>query len=86
MTSKQIRVLKSDQVKVSGTVRLTPGGAAPVRTAFSAQAGTPQADVQPQSARIVESNSEYAVIEIICSCGAKNHIQCNYGDVAKSEE
>ena len=86
MTLKQIKVLKSDQVKVSGTVRLTPGGAAPVRTASSAQADTPQADVQPQSARIVESNSEYAVIEIICSCGAKNHIQCNYGDVAKSEE
>ncbi len=86
MAPKQIRVLKSDQVKVSGTVRLTPGGAAPVRTAFSAQTDTPQADVQPQSARIVESNSEYAVIEIICSCGAKNHIQCNYADVAKSEK
>ena len=86
MTPKQIKVLKSDQVKVSGTVRLTPGGAAPVRTAFSAQTDTPQADVQPQSARIVESNSEYAVIETICSCGAKNQIQCNYADVAKSEK
>ena len=86
MTPKHIRVLKSDQVKVSGTVRLTPGGAAPVRTAFSAQTDTPLTEVQPQSARIVESNSEYAVIEIICSCGAKNHVQCNYGDVAKSEK
>ena len=70
---------------MSGSVRLTPEAAvAPVRTAFSAPAGTPQADATPQSARIVESNNEYAVIEVICSCGNKNQVQCNYADVAKT--
>jgi len=45
---------------VSGSVRLTPEAAvAPVRTAFSAGADTPQADATPQSARIiVESNTQ----------------------------
>ncbi len=84
---KHIRVLKSNQVKVSGSVRLTPEAAvAPVRTAFSAGADTPQADATPQSARIVESNSACAVIEVICSCGNKNHVRCNYADVEKSEK
>ena len=84
MTPKQIKVLKSDQVKVSGTVRLTPGGAAPVRTASSAQADT-SAGV-PEQARIVESNNEYAIIEVTCGCGAKSHIQCNYSGIDKAQE
>jgi hypothetical protein len=36
---------------------------------------------QPQQVRIVESNSEYAIIEVTCSCGSKSYIQCNYADV-----
>jgi len=84
---RHIRVLKSNQVTVSGSVRLTPEAAvAPVRTAFSAGADTPLTGRAPQSAHIVESNSDYAVIEIVCSCGAKNHVQCNYADVAKSKK
>lgn len=83
---KLIKVLKSDQVTVSGSVRLIPEVAAPVRTAFSARADSPQTGSSPQSARIVESNSDYAVIEMVCSCGAKNHVQCNYADVAKPKE
>ena len=85
MILRRIRVLKSDQVKVSGTVRLTPGDGAPVRTTFSAQADGPRAEAVPQSARIVESNSDYAVIEVVCSCGVKNHIQCDYADAGKTE-
>ncbi len=83
---KLIKVLKSDQVTVSGSVRLTPEVAAPVRTAFSARADSPQAGSSPQSARVVESNTDYAVIEIVCSCGAKNHVQCNYADIAKPKK
>jgi hypothetical protein len=86
MAPARVRILKKSQVKASGTVRLTPGHVAPVRTTCSARADVPQADLQPRSARIVESNDEYAVIEVVCSCGAKNHIQCNYADIAKSEQ
>jgi len=85
--TKHIRVLKSNQVKVSGSVRLTPESAvAPVRTAFSALADTPQTDTTPQSAKIIESNNECAVIEVICSCGNKNHVKCNYANIAKTEK
>jgi hypothetical protein len=35
-------------------------------------------------ARIVESNSDYVILEVICSCGQKSFIQCNYGNVAGS--
>ena len=37
----------------------------------------------PQEARVIESNSEYAILEVICGCGNKMHIQCNYGDMTK---
>jgi hypothetical protein len=43
-----------------------------VRTASAAE---------PIQARIVESNSDYAILEIVCSCGCKTHIQCNYANV-----
>ena len=83
----QIKLLKSNQVKVSGSVRLTPEAAvAPVRTAFSASADIPQTEAPPLSARIIESNSDCAVIEVICSCGNKNHVRCKYADLAKSEK
>jgi len=86
--SRKIKVLKSNLVKVSGSVRLTPEAAvAPVRTAFSASADTPQTAAHPpQSARIVDSNNDCAVIEVICSCGNKSHIRCKYAGPAKSEK
>jgi hypothetical protein len=27
---------------------------------------------------IVENHPQYAVLEIICSCGAKTHVKCQY--------
>ncbi len=71
-------VIKKDRVRVSGTICLAPGGGrAPVGAAASAQAD-PHAISVPQEARVIESNSDYAIIEVICSCGDKMHIQCNY--------
>ena len=84
MSLKVIQVLKSAQVSVKGSVRLgTGGGAAPVRTSSSTQANT---GTGVHEARIVESNSEYAIIEITCDCGAKSHIQCNYAGAADGEQ
>jgi hypothetical protein len=80
-----LEVLKSDQVMVSGSVRLGLGkSGSPVRAQNSAQtAGHADAgESPPQEVRIVESNSEYAIIEVVCGCGRKCHVQCNYADVA----
>ena len=77
MNRNLITIIKKDQVRVGGTVRLAPGGGhAPVMTAASAQADSHIS--VPQEARVIESNSDYAIIEVICSCGDKMHIQCNY--------
>jgi hypothetical protein len=38
----------------------------------------------PQQVRVIESNQEYAILEVLCSCGATMHIQCNYGNVTET--
>ncbi len=86
MEPKLVKVLKSNQVLVSGTARLEAGGGiAPVRTATSGQAAS-HAGFAAQEARILESNDEYAIIEVTCACGAKTHIQCNYSRVTQQAE
>jgi len=82
----RVKVLKGDQVRMRGSVCLglqaAPGhkGTAPVRPSTSARAGLRAA---PQQAKIIESNDEYAIIEVTCACGAKSHIQCNYASMTK---
>ncbi|MBN1818893.1 MAG: hypothetical protein JW828_16135 [Sedimentisphaerales bacterium] len=84
MTREVITVLQAENVRVHGTVLLpTRAPQAPVRTAAAPQAPS-HAPASPQQARVVESNTEYAILEVVCSCGAKMHIQCNYGNVAKN--
>jgi hypothetical protein len=77
MRRKVIRLLKKGQVKFGGSVQLK-GGAGVVEP--SSGPGGPTA----QQARIVESNNEYAIIEITCSCGQKTHVQCNYSNLTGS--
>lgn len=84
MIPRPVKILKAEHVVISGSVRLEIGGVAPVRTASSDQADT-FAGV-PEQARIVESNNEYAIIEVTCSCGAKSNIQCNYSGIAEAQE
>jgi tRNA-dihydrouridine synthase len=45
-----------------------------------ASVGAAAGDSTAQEARIVESNDEYAVIEIVCGCGGKSFVQCNFGN------
>lgn len=83
MAPRLFDLIKNDDVQVEGSIRLgIRGRANPVRTQpSSAQAGDPN---QPQQVRIVESNSEYAIIEVMCACGNKCYVQCNYADMAKA--
>ena len=82
MASKSMRLIKKDQVRVGGTACVGSGEkSAPVRSL------TPSGAVpsEPIQARIVESNTDYAIIEVTCSCGQKSHIQCNYVNTTKSQ-
>jgi hypothetical protein len=81
MITRCVKVMKKNGVAVGGSVRIGPGiGRAPVRTNTASRACPPTAGV-PQQARIIESNAEYAIIEITCACGTKSHIQCNYANI-----
>lgn len=66
------QILKADEVAFEGQFQLdvskggsnTPKGGAPA--------------VVAPGARIIESNSEFAVIEITCSCGRTARLRCEY--------
>lgn len=75
-----VKVLKKTGTAVKGSVTLPTS----YGTVSAGQVGVvaPAASV-PQEARVIESNSEYAIIEVTCSCGNKMHIQCNYGGLTK---
>jgi tRNA-dihydrouridine synthase len=71
MIHRLVTLLKADTVKMGEqSVVVGPG----------ASAGAAAGDSTAQEARIVESNDEYAVIEIVCGCGAKSFVQCNFGN------
>ena len=83
MANRTVKVVKNNQVQISGNVCLTPATTAgSPRLKPLSQTDTQPAQV-PQEARIIESNNEYAIIEVICSCGTKSHIQCNYAAMTK---
>ena len=73
-------VLKSDEVELQGRFHLNVGQVAPgqAKQKFTAST-TPQV-------RIVENHSEFAVIEINCSCGTKSYLRCEYADTLSSAD
>jgi hypothetical protein len=82
MSSEPTRLIKRNQVRDGGTACIGAGDkSAPVRPVTPSRAVPPE----PMQARIVESNSDYAIIEVLCSCGQKTHIQCNYVNAAKTQ-
>jgi len=66
MTDMSTGVLKKDVVKMAPGRR--PG---PVGPADEAAKATPRA-------RIVGQTQTHAVLEVVCSCGQKIQVQCNY--------
>jgi hypothetical protein len=74
------RVLKSDEVEIDGRCHLDIG-----RSASSAQLGKNNNSVAVK-AKILDNNNEYALIELICSCGKKTLVRCEYGDVSAASQ
>ena len=66
------RILKSDEVKLEGRFLLDAAQAGP---------GSPKRQVaasSPPQVRILENSEQYAVIEVICSCGTRTSLKCEY--------
>jgi hypothetical protein len=74
------RVLKSDEVEIDGRCHLEIG-----RSASSAQPGKNSNGVAAK-ARMLDNTNEYALIELICSCGKKTLVRCEYGDVSAANQ
>lgn len=80
MLAKRIRVIKRDQIQ-AGSPAALPLGRIPT-TGGSAEDRSSSVTAGPAQARIMESNSDYVILEIVCGCGRKSFVQCNYGNVA----
>lgn len=72
MAAKIARILKSDTVKMSGSLKLE------YETNFDCDS-----DSEVQQARVVSCDGEYALIEVCCNCGQKFYLKCNYSDMAQ---
>lgn len=88
MQIRPVRILKGDQVLVSGSVCLDTGSSlAPVSTSAPSE-GDAHTSTEPghaQQAGIVETTDQYVVIEVVCSCGSTTRLQCNYAEMAAAE-
>jgi hypothetical protein len=74
------RILKSNEVKLEGRFLLD-----------TAKAGLdlPKRQVAASSVpqvRILESHEQYAVIEVICSCGTKTSLRCEYAGTSAQDD
>ena len=74
------RILKSDEVTLEGRLQLDVPNIQP-----NLPRGASAAPVTPQT-RMVENHPEFAVIEIICSCGRRTYLKCEYTDRESSEK
>jgi hypothetical protein len=70
------RVLKSDEVRLEGQLSLN----LPPEPKHDSKNNITTA----HAARIVESNTDFTIIEVVCSCGAKMYLRCRYSEIDPS--
>lgn len=74
MTSVSGHILKGENIKVEGQFRLNLEKPAP--NSVDQKNNTHNT----AQAKIVETNPEFAILEITCSCGTKTHVRCEYNN------
>ena len=76
------QILKSDDVELEGRYRLEV-----VQDHFErvepAQAN--DVPVAPQ-AQIIENHADHAVVQVVCSCGAKVNVRCGYAEAQTPQD
>jgi len=65
-------VLKANQVQLEEPVRLSIGGTSTLHHSGAAAAEA------PARVHVAESNADFAVLEVTCSCGKVIHVHCEY--------
>ena len=78
MTQTTGRILKSNAVKTADSYQLeTAPATAPLpRTNIPQPA---QQSLTPQ-ANVIHNGPDFAIIEVICSCGVKTQVKCQYNN------
>jgi hypothetical protein len=67
-------VLRSDEVRLEGQLSLSMLSSKPRHINGADITGA-------QTARIVESHPDFAVIEVTCSCGATMYLKCEHTEI-----
>jgi len=65
-------VVKAKRIRLDEPLRLSIDG-----TGTLAHSGSHRPGMQPR-VRVAESNAEFAVLEIMCTCGRVTHVRCEY--------
>ncbi len=65
------RIIKKDDIKVEGVFQL--GTTRPAAKQPNARMNC----VEP-SVSVIETNPEFTIIEVTCSCGTKTSVRCEY--------
>jgi len=73
-------VLKANRVRLEEPLRLSIDG-----TGTPGHTGSHRPPVQPRVC-IAESNAEFVVLEVTCSCGKVVHVRCEYAPAPKGSE
>jgi hypothetical protein len=79
MRNSATRILKGSDVKLGGQFTLD------IMQTETSPSGEPAADLGEPQVRIAESQSEFSIIEITCSCGTSMFLRCEYAGVKAAE-
>jgi hypothetical protein len=73
-------ILKGDQVNLEGKIQIG------IQQVDSAQIEKTEPSGTIHQVQIVEKHPEFAVVEIICSCGARALLRCEYAGMETARE
>lgn len=72
MSKTTRHVLKATEVVVNGPLRLS------IDSAPETRCGGPRPVAAGSTVRLIESQPEYAILEITCPCGRSTQVRCDY--------
>jgi len=73
-------ILKSDQVKLEGKIQIGIQQVDLEQIEKTERSGT------IHQVQIVENHPDFAVVQIVCSCGARALLRCEYAGVETAQE
>lgn len=68
-----LRIIKKQDAVFDGAVTISPNAGTPAKTPAEQTGGTGKI-----SAKVVDKTAEFLVIEVVCPCGRKSFIKCQY--------